>query len=112
MTRTRSLLLTALVGFVPGLVLGGCYSGFDVEDKQPPAGFPGGKCLGSVCNQGVECIVDEQVCVDLVDPCKGIYCGGNGACGVDLDTSLPFCTCNPGYTNEMYAYFCTATSGL
>jgi hypothetical protein len=97
-----------LVGLSLGLGLG-CYHGFDVEDKQPPAGYPGGQCMGGACYGTTECVADENVCIDPADPCKGIYCGGNGACGLDLDTNLPFCTCDPGYTNEIYAYFCTPT---
>jgi hypothetical protein len=96
-------------GLVPGLVLAlvfGCYHGFDVEEKEPPPGHPGGTCLPEGCYGANECYAEEDVCLDPVDPCKGIYCAGFGSCGVDLDTNRPFCSCDSGYTNEPYAYFC------
>ena len=86
----------------------GCYRGFDVEDKQPPPGHAGGTCLQGGCYNGVQCYAEENICLDPADPCKGIYCGGNGSCGIDIDTNYPFCACDPGYTNEPYAYFCIA----
>jgi hypothetical protein len=86
----------------------GCYHGFDVEDKEPPPGHVGGTCLPEGCYQGGQCYVEENVCLDPTDPCKGIYCGGHGTCGIDLDTNYPFCNCDAGYTNEPYAYFCVA----
>jgi hypothetical protein len=101
--------MLALVGLSIGFGLGsgGCYHGFDVEDKQPPPGYPGGKCLPAGCYDAVECYMDENICIEPTNPCKGIYCAGFGTCGVDLDTNLPFCQCDPGYTNEVYAYYCT-----
>lgn len=95
----------AAIVFALGLVFG-CYHGFDVEDKQPPPGHPGGTCLNQGCYNAGVCHVQEDVCLDPVDPCKGIYCAGYGACGIDLDTNYPFCSCDPGYTNDPYAYFC------
>jgi hypothetical protein len=59
------------------------------------------------CYLPAVCIDEHEVCHDPFDPCKGIYCSGNGTCGVDMATSLPFCVCDPGYTNQAYAYFCT-----
>jgi hypothetical protein len=88
-----------------GLVLG-CYQGFDVEDKEPPPGHPGGTCLNENCYDPGACYVEENVCIDPADPCKGIYCAGHGTCGIDIDTNHPFCSCDAGYTNEPYAYFC------
>lgn len=88
-----------------GLLIG-CYHGFELEDKEPPPGHAGGTCLPPGCYNGALCYDVENVCVHPQDPCKGFYCGGNGTCGVDLDTNLPVCTCDPGYTNEPYAYFC------
>ncbi|PRP93636.1 hypothetical protein [Enhygromyxa salina] len=100
--RSHTALLAVLLASV------GCYRGFDVEDKQPPPGYPGGSCLvGSGCNQGAQCLAEAQVCIDPLDPCKGIYCGGNGSCSFDLDTNAPFCACDPGFTNESFAFFCT-----
>jgi hypothetical protein len=96
---------TALLGVL--LVSVGCYQGFDIEEKEPPPGYPGGSCSVGACNQAVQCLAEEQICIDPMDPCKGIYCGGNGTCGLDLDTSMPFCTCDPGYTNASFAFFCT-----
>ena len=106
--RLLALLLTTSLG----AALGGCYSGFDVEDKEPPPGYPGGVCYNDACQPGATCHEDEQVCVDLVDPCKGFYCGGAGLCTVDLDTFLPVCTCDAGYSNEMYAYYCMPLGAL
>jgi hypothetical protein len=88
-----------------GLALG-CYQGFDVEDKEPPPGHPGGTCLNQGCYGAGQCYVQENVCLDPADPCKGIYCGGSGTCGIDLDTNYPFCNCDAGYTNQPYAYYC------
>jgi hypothetical protein len=85
----------------------GCYHGFDVEDKQPPPGYPGGACLTGSCYGGGQCLTEDQVCIDPLDPCKGIYCGGYGTCALDLSTNAPFCACDPGYANESFAYFCT-----
>lgn len=106
--RTRGLLaalgLTALIG----VGFGGCYRGFDVEDKEPPPGHAGGSCvLDGDCYAPYACIADEDVCYDPTDPCKGIYCSGHGTCGFDMNTGYPFCSCDAGYTNEVYAYFCT-----
>lgn len=105
-------------GGIPGILLGavvftlglalGCYHGFDVEEKQPPPGHAGGTCLDQGCYNAGVCYVEENVCLDPADPCKGIYCGGHGTCGVDLDTNYPFCSCDGGYANEPYAYFCVA----
>lgn len=92
--------LLALVGVVA------CYHGYDVEDKQVPPGYAGGQCQGSACIDGSVCYVDEGVCIDPLDPCKGIYCAGYGTCAIDYETNIPFCTCDPGFTNEPYAYFC------
>jgi len=96
------LVLTALIG----VGFGGCYRGFDVEDKQPPPGYPGGACLLDGCYQPATCLADEDVCIDPNEPCKGIYCSGNGTCGIDMATDRPFCSCDPGFTDEPYAYFC------
>jgi hypothetical protein len=84
----------------------GCYRGFDVEDKQPPPGHPGGQCLLGGCFLPTACMEDEQVCYDPNEPCKGIYCSGNGTCAIDMSTNLPVCTCDLGFTNQTYAYFC------
>lgn len=106
----RSRLRLSVIALVASFALGslaGCYRGYDVEDKQPPPGYAGGQCNAGQCYDGSMCLAGESVCFDPLDPCKGIYCGGNGTCGVDLDTSLPFCACDPGYANEPYAFFCT-----
>ncbi|HLT37365.1 MAG TPA: hypothetical protein VK034_13825 [Enhygromyxa sp.] len=96
------------LGALIGAGFAGCYRGFDVEDKQPPPGYPGGACvLGTDCYQPNLCIAEHEVCYDPTDPCKGIYCSGHGTCGFDMNTSLPFCSCDPGFNNETYAYFCT-----
>ena len=105
MVRRKPLALLAVAALTV-MVAPGCYRGFDVEDKQPPPGHPGGECLAGECYLPTACIVDEQVCYDPSEPCKGIYCGGNGTCGIDMETNLPFCSCDPGFSNEPYAYFC------
>jgi hypothetical protein len=91
--------------------LAGCFHGFDVEDKEPPPGYPGGSCVAEDCYPPADCITDENVCYDTTDPCKGIYCGGHGTCGFDMDTQLPFCSCDLNYTNEPYAYYCIPVGG-
>lgn len=84
-----------------------CFTGYDLEDKEPPPGFPGGVCLPEGCYGAVECMVEEDVCIDPVDPCKGVYCGGHGTCAIDMTMgNQPFCVCDPGYSNETYAFFC------
>jgi hypothetical protein len=106
----RALVALALISSGLGVGLGGCYRGFDVEDKEPPLGHPGGSCVQKTqCYQPNVCMTEHEVCYDPMDPCKGIYCGGNGTCGIDIDTNLPFCSCDVGYTNATYAYFCTKT---
>lgn len=102
----RVLVALALAALI-GVAFGGCYRGFDVEDKQPPPGHAGGACVVEGCYLPYACIEEHQVCYDPSDPCKGIYCGGYGTCGFDMSTGLPFCSCDPGFTNEVYAYFCT-----
>jgi hypothetical protein len=102
----RTLAALALVALI-GAGFGGCYRGFDVEDKQPLPGHAGGSCVLEDCYEPYSCIDEHQVCYDPADPCKGIYCAGYGTCGFDMGTNLPFCSCDPGYTNEVYAYFCT-----
>ncbi len=97
-----TLVLAALLGAGYG-----CYRGFDIEDKQPPPGHAGGSCVLDDCYEPYACIVDDQVCYDPLDPCKGIYCAGYGTCVLDMDTNQPACVCEPGFTNEVYAYFCT-----
>lgn len=107
LVRPRHALLAlaaALVGL--GVGVSGCYRGFDVDDKQPPPGYAGGQCLPAGCYEPAACLDGENICLDTLDPCKGVYCGGYGTCGIDLDTNIPFCACDPGYTNEPYAYFC------
>ncbi len=90
-----------------GLGLGlGCYHGFDLEDKEPPPGHAGGVCIQGACYDEVDCYEAFDICYDPGDPCKGIYCGGHGTCGIDADTDMPFCVCDPGYTNEVYPFFC------
>jgi hypothetical protein len=108
-TVARRTLVALALAALTGAGFGGCYRGFDVEDKQPRPGHPGGACVLDDCYEPSVCIIDQQVCYDPTDPCKGIYCGGNGTCGLDMATSLPFCSCDLGYGNEAYAYFCTPT---
>ena len=102
-SASRLILLAALLGSVGA---GACYRGYDLEDKEPPPGHAGGACLMQGCYDMGQCYEDEQICYDPADPCKGIYCGGNGVCGVDIDTGLPFCQCDPGFSNETYAFYC------
>ena len=86
-------------------VLAACFTGGDLEDKEPPRGAIGGVCYpDDLCDAGV-CLWGE-VCYDPNDPCKGFYCGGHGDCFVDLDNdNTPICVCDPGYVNN-YALFC------
>lgn len=93
------------VGLALGAV-GACYRGGDLDEKEPPPGEIGGACIEGLCNAGM--CVHGQICYDPQDPCKGIYCGGNGTCFQDLDNlNTPVCVCDAGYQNETYAYFCT-----
>jgi len=85
----------------------GCFEGFDLEDKEPPPGYAGGVCLPQGCYEAVECLVEHDICVDPADPCRGIYCGGNGTCTIDMTKgNQPLCVCDVGFSNETYAYFC------
>jgi hypothetical protein len=104
---SRRTLVALALGALTSAGFGGCYRGFDVEDKQPPPGHPGGACVLDDCYDPAACMTDHDVCYDPLDPCKGIYCAGHGACGLDMSTNRPFCSCDVGYTNEVYAYFCT-----
>lgn len=90
------------------VVLGGCYTGGELEDKEPPPGYPGGFCLApeATCNSGLVCF-DDSICYDPAEPCKGVFCGGNGVCVIDVDDGAPRCMCDPGYTNETYSHFCS-----
>jgi hypothetical protein len=110
-SKRRSARVLALglfgLGFVGSVGVGGCYHGFDVEDKQPPPGHAGGSCVLDDCYQPYACISAEQVCYDPLDPCKGIYCSGHGTCVFDMGANLPVCSCDVGYSNDPYAYFCT-----
>jgi hypothetical protein len=84
-----------------------CFHGFDLEDKQPRPGYAGGVCLPDGCYDAVECLVEENICVDPFDPCRGVYCGGNGTCAIDMtNDNQPLCVCDPGTTNTQFAYFC------
>ena len=106
MYRCRSLTKVALVGAL-GLLGAGCYSGAELEDKEPPPGYPGGRCLDTGgCLDGI--CLDGEACFDPDDPCKGFYCGGNGSCMVEVDDGAPMCMCDLGYSNAPYTYFCTA----
>lgn len=102
----RTLAAFALAALT-GAGFGGCYRGFEIEDKQPPPGHAGGSCVNDGCYLPYACILDHQICYEPTDPCKGIYCGGHGTCGLDMATNLPFCSCDLGYENQAYAYFCT-----
>jgi hypothetical protein len=102
----RRTLAALVLAALTGAGFGGCFHGFDVEDKEPPPGHPGGACVTGGCYVPSVCITDEDVCYDPMDPCKGIYCGGHGTCGLDMATQLPFCSCDLNYTNEPYAYYC------
>jgi hypothetical protein len=86
----------------------GCFTGYDLEDKQAPPGYAGGICLPQGCYDAVECLTEHDVCFDPAEPCRGIYCGGHGTCTIDMNNDdQPLCVCDPGYTNEVYAFFCT-----
>ena len=41
---------------------------------------------GAVCDRHA-----EGVCIDPLDPCKGIYCAGYGTCAIDFDTNINRC---------------------
>ena len=91
-----------------GLGLAACFTGAELEDKEPPAGHPGGLCLqGDTCEDGGVCS-EGGACYDPDDPCKGFSCGGNGMCMIDGQDYFPYCECDPGYDNAQYLYYCTA----
>ena len=106
----KAALLVALttVGLGLGVGLGGCYHGFDVEDKQPPPGHPGGSCVQDDCYQPYACISAEQVCLRPRRSVQGhlLLRPRDSACSTWARTS-PVCSCDVGYSNEVYAYFCT-----
>ncbi|MCA9684684.1 MAG: hypothetical protein KC431_29950 [Myxococcales bacterium] len=86
----------------------GCFHGYDLEDKEPPPGYPGGTCVpGAGCRLPSVCYEEFGICYDQNDPCKGIYCGGNGTCTIDMaNQNRPLCVCDPGYSNDAFAFFC------
>lgn len=98
-------MVTVLLALAAG-ASAGCYSGNDLENKEPAPGEIGGECVAGACRVGT--CLDGGICYDPADPCLGIYCGGHGTCVIDIDENTPTCQCEPGYNNELYAHFCTA----
>lgn len=100
----RSLALCSC--FVLAAIVG-CFRGYELEDKEPPPGYPGGVCVSNDCPGIVECYTEHQLCYDPQEPCKGIYCGGNGTCLIDMDNgNKPMCQCDIGYNNDAFAFYC------
>jgi hypothetical protein len=87
----------------------GCYSGGELEDKQPPPGELGGECINGACTVGA--CLDGGIGYDPMDPCRGIYCGGAGTCVLDLEDDTPECACEPGYDTAIFTHFCTPATG-
>jgi hypothetical protein len=87
----------------------GCYKGDDPE-KQPPPGWPGGKCLApnGTCRGDAICNHDEGTyyCYNPQDPCEGFFCGGStrGMCVVA--EGLPACQCMQGFSTDLFALYC------
>lgn len=90
-----------------GVLATACYEGGELEDKEPPPGYPGGFCEApdASCNPGLTCL-DDSICYDPNEPCKGVFCGGNGGCFLEGDTFEPLCMCDPGFTNVEFSHFC------
>lgn len=88
------------------LTLGACYRGGERE-KEPPVGYPGGFCLApnATCHDGACDVQGGAYCYDPTDPCRGIFCGGHGACLPNAE-GKPTCMCEPGYGNATYSLFC------
>ncbi|NVB37996.1 hypothetical protein G6O69_09145 [Pseudenhygromyxa sp. WMMC2535] len=101
----------AALGLALGVLfgLGACFSGADLDDKEPPPGYAGGSCVeGQGCRVPALCYEGPEVCYDPTDPCEGFYCGGHGTCTIDMDNgNRPLCVCELGYSNETYAFYCT-----
>ncbi|MBK8265750.1 MAG: hypothetical protein IPK80_31035 [Nannocystis sp.] len=103
--------VSSCMSLLVGLLVVGCYAGGEREKEAPP-GYPGGFCLqAATCYKpDWRCNTEGLYCYDINDPCEGIYCGGEGECYVDPESSLPACLCGPGHSNEMYSLFCTPVS--
>jgi len=109
--QTRSPRIHALLGLLVLLCLPACYRGGERE-KEPPPGYPGGFCLApsGTCYDGACDIPGGAYCYDPADPCRGIFCGGNGSCLPNAEAK-PTCACDPGYSNATYALFCEPAGG-
>jgi hypothetical protein len=94
------------------VLLAACYQGGERE-KEPPPGYPGGFCLApdGHCVVGMcDVMGGAAYCYDPQDPCKGVFCGGHGACVITPE-SKPACMCDAGFSNEMFALFCAVDGG-
>lgn len=96
--------LCGLALLLCGLSATACYEG--PGPKEPPPGSPGGFCApGDLCNEmNVLCDPDGNYCYDKFNVCRGFFCGEHGTCSA-VD-GKPSCTCEPGYTNEVYSLYC------
>lgn len=103
--RARAWVLAACTLAVSPLA---CYEGAEEEGKEAPPGYPGGWCLETrnCLESNWICNVDGFYCYDITAPCEGMYCGWHGVCNVDPETKLPFCICDPGYSNDNYSLYC------
>jgi len=90
-----------------GIPSPGCFKG-DEREKQPPPGWPGGKCLApdGTCRDNNVCNREDAYCYNPQDPCEGFFCGGSdrGFCGVE--ETLPACQCWEGFQNDQFPLYC------
>jgi hypothetical protein len=96
-------LAVALAG---GALAGGCYEG--PGPLEPPPGSPGGLCnepLGTCDQPNWRCEAEGRYCFDVATPCRGVFCGEHGTCGVS-EEGLPVCECDAGYSNAAYSLYC------
>lgn len=104
--RARAWVLAACT--LAASSLAACYEGAEEEGKEAPPGYPGGWCLETrnCLESNWICNVDGFYCYDITAPCEGMYCGWHGVCNVDPESKLPFCVCDPGYSNDNYSLYC------
>lgn len=104
--------LARVLGALACVALVSCYSGGEREKEAPP-GYPGGLCVDGVmptCEDQNWVCVDGAFCMDVDDPCNGVFCGGYGKCLIN-DQQLPYCLCDDGFNNEQYYLICEPDSG-
>jgi hypothetical protein len=89
------------------LSLPGCFRG-DEREKQPPPGWPGGKCLApdGSCQGNNICNLDDAYCYNPQDPCEGFFCGGSDRGMCMVMEALPNCECFEGFQKEQFPLYC------